>query len=473
MNASERVWRAVAIVMCAAVPAGFYVVGDLADAFPGVLTVDTPEDGPAAGPKALAEGWERLEAPTPPSATDLSSSSTGNDLAGDLAERMASHATLPVVDGGLAFSVVDAASGEVLAEREADTALVPASTLKLLTAAAVLRSRDSEDRLVTRATVHDGVVTLVGGGDMTLSEDDLRELARSTAQLVAEQEGEAAGSVTLVLDDTALVGGENPAWGNNGRAGGWVTPTASLALEEGWLDGEQYGPKSADPAGDAARRFAELLGEEGVEVTGKITDGTAPEDAPAAEVRSETLGELVRHTLLISDNTTAELLAHLVAEARGEPTTPEGAAAAVEAEIRDLGAELGVDPSVLDQLEIHDGSGLSRLDRVPPALFAAVLAEVSSGAVPALEQILFDVPIAGLSGTLADRFASEDTRQADGLVRGKTGYLGGTATLAGVTVLPDGRTVGYSIVVHGFDGADADAARAAVDQVAVEMVRRP
>src|SRR5690606_41774813 len=76
MNASERVWRAVAIVMCAAVPAGFYVVGDLADAFPGVLTVDTPEDGPAAGPKALAEGWERLEATTPPGATDLSSAST-------------------------------------------------------------------------------------------------------------------------------------------------------------------------------------------------------------------------------------------------------------------------------------------------------------------------------------------------------------------------------------------------------------
>ena len=40
-----------------------------------------------------------------------------------------------------------------------------------------------------------------------------------------------------------------------------------------------------------------------------------------------------------------------------------------------------------------------------------------------------------------------------------------------MTVLPDGRTVGYSIVVHGFDGGDADAARAAVDDVAAEMVQ--
>lgn len=108
---------------------------------------------------------------------------------------------------------------------------------------------------------------------------------------------------------------------------------------------------------------------------------------------------------------------------------------------------------------------------MPPALLSAVLAEVASGEAPALEQILFDVPIAGLSGTLAGRFDAEETEDASGLVRGKTGYLGGAATLAGVAVLPDGRTVGYSIAVHGFDGADADAARAAVDQVAAEMVQ--
>src|SRR5690606_41299083 len=116
---------------------------------------------------------------------------------------------------------------------------------------------------------------------------------------------------------------------------------------------------------------------------------------------------------------------------------------------------------------------LSRENRVPPALLSAVLAEVASGEVPTREQLLYGVPVAPLSGTLAERCETGDTTEAAGQVRGKTGYLGGAATLAGVTVLADGRTVGYSIVVHGFDGADADDARAAVDQVAVEMVRRP
>ena len=237
----------------------------------------------------------------------------------------------------------------------------------------------------------------------------------------------------------------------------------------GWLDEDQYGPKSSDPAGDAAELFAELLAEEGLEVSGEITSGEAPDSAAVAEVVSAPLAELVRHTLLISDNTTAELLAHLVALSRGEETTPRGAAAAVEAEVRELAAELGFPEEALEDLEILDGSGLSPDNRVPPALLAAVLAQVSSGEAPRLEQILFDVPIAGLSGTLVDRFDTDDTVPARGLVRGKTGYLGGAATLAGVAVMPDGRTVGYSIVVHGFDGADADDARAAVDAVASEL----
>ncbi|MFC7373682.1 MULTISPECIES: D-alanyl-D-alanine carboxypeptidase/D-alanyl-D-alanine-endopeptidase [unclassified Brachybacterium] len=462
---SERVWRATAMVLCAAVPGSFYLLGDLTDAFPGVLTLETSQEGPGTGPAAQAEDWERVSADAPSPAV---APSPDPEAAADLEQRMSAHAEDPVVAGGLAFSVTDAETGETIAARDADTARIPASTLKLLTAAAVLRVYDGDEVLTTRAVVTEGTITLQGGGDMTLTDADLRDLAGQAAALAREQGTE---QVTVNLDDNYLTGGRNPAWGNNGPSGGWVTPTATLALDEGWLDGEQYGPKSTDPAGDAALRFSELLGEEGIEVDGEITAADAPADAPSVEVHSEPLSQIVRHTLQISDNTTAELLAHLVADARGEETTPEGAAAAVEAEIRDLAAELGVPDEDLDALDIRDGSGLSRQNRVPPALLAAVLGETASGDVPTLEQLLFDVPIAGLSGTLADRFDADSARDADGLVRGKTGYLGGAATLAGVVALPDGRAAGYSIVVHGFDGADAAAARAAVDDIAAEMVR--
>ena len=110
-------------------------------------------------------------------------------------------------------------------------------------------------------------------------------------------------------------------------------------------------------------------------------------------------------------------------------------------------------------------------NRVPPRLFAAVLGEVASGGAPTLEPLLYDVPVSGLSGTLAERFGEDDASDARGIVRGKTGYLSGTATLAGVATRPDGRPVSYMIVVHGFDGADAIEAREAVDSVAAEIVR--
>lgn len=458
-------WKATAIVLCAAVPAGFYLLGDLTDAFPGVLTIESEETAPVSGPPAQAESWDREPGEVP---TGAVASSPVLATQTDLQARMDAHADLPVVTDGLAYSVVDAATGEILAERDAATARAPASTLKLLTAAAVLRQYEGDEVLATKAAVEDGTVTLQGGGDMTLSEEDLRELAADTAVLAREQGTE---EVSLALDTSAITGGDNPAWGDNGPAGGWVTPTAALAVDEGWLDDEQYGPKSPDPAGDAAELFEELLADEGLEVTGEITSGQAPDSAAVAEVHSEPLAELVRHTLLISDNTTAELLAHLVAISRGEEPTPRGAAAAVEAEVRELAAELGLPEQELQDLAILDGSGLSRDNRVPPALLSAVLAQVTSGEAPRLEQILFDVPVAGLTGTLVDRFDTGDTASARGVLRGKTGYLGGAATLAGVAVMPDGRTVGYSIVVHGFDGDDADAARDAVDAVSSELTQ--
>ncbi|EWS80606.1 D-alanyl-D-alanine carboxypeptidase [Brachybacterium phenoliresistens] len=459
-----NVWRPLAVIMCAAVPIGFYAIGDVTDAFPGILTLEQEEQGPQAGPPAQAEDLSR-EDPV----QMVPSAAPGVDAAAgpELAARMDAHAELPVVQGNLAYAVVDAETGTTLAARDADTARVPASTQKLLTAAALLRVRSGDDTLATRARLGEGTLTLIGEGDMFLTEERLAALADESAAMIAQEGG---GPVRVVLDDSFIVDGMNPAWGGNGPAGGWVAPVAALALDEGKLDGEQYGAKSTDPAADAAARFAQLLRDRGVEVTGEVARGAAPETGPEVEIRSAPLREIVQYVLTISDNTGAELLSYLVADARGEETTASGASGAVEAEVRDLAAELGLPASDLESLDLHDGSGLSVDNRVPPRLFAAVLGEVASGGAPTLEPLLYDVPVSGLSGTLAERFGEDDASAARGIVRGKTGYLSGTATLAGVATRPDGRTVSYMIVVHGFDRADAIEAREAVDTVAAEIV---
>ena len=461
--------RVAALTLCAAVPCGFYVVGDIADAFPGVLTLSREEDPQATLPPALVEDSSPLAVPqlAPAPARSVTTDTTA------LQSRMDAVASEPVVQDRLAFSVVDAESGDVLATRDDATARVPASTLKLLTAAAVLQVYDGEDTLATRAVLQGETLTLVGGGDMMLTREKLAALADGAAQIAAD---EGITQIRLVLDDTLIPGGSNPAWGNNGPAGGWVAPTAALAVDAGWLDDQQYGPKSTDPAQDAARMFADLLDERGLQVQrepdGSIPRGKAPSDAAdvrETSVQSPTIAEIVEHTLTISDNTTAELLAHLVALQHGEEATPEHAAAAVAEEVRALGADIGVPDDDLDSLVIRDGSGLSVEDRVSPRLFTHIVAAAASGRREDLAPLLGQLPIAHLSGTLTDRFEDEAVADSRGLVRGKTGYLGGAATLVGVTTTSDGRTVAFSIVVYGFDGADAPAARAAVDRAAAAI----
>lgn len=458
----SRIWRAVAVGLCAALPVGFYVIGDATDAFPGVLTLEPASDQEGPRPRALGEDYERPSASAlvPPSASAVDSAS-----AADLQARLDAHAADPVVAGNLAFSVIDTGTGEVLAQRDAATARTPASTLKLLTATAALRSLDADATLPTTSVLDGTTLTLVGGGDMRLTEAELGVLADLSAERVRAAGG---APITLALDDTLFGEGVNPAWGANGPAGGWIAPTAALAVDEGWLDGQEYGAKSADPALDAARVFARLLTERGVQVQGDVVRAPAPEGGQRDEIRSEPLSELVAHTLLISDNTTAEVLGRLVAIAHGRPATPDGAAAGVEAETRALAAEQGI---ATDGLTLKDTCGLAVDNRVPPELLAGVVAELDAPeTAPSLRAMLSEVPIAGLTGTLEDRFGAAAVADGRGLVRGKTGYLGGTSTLVGVAALRDGRSVGFSVVVHGFPPAQGAEAKAAVDAVATEII---
>lgn len=460
--------RLAALSLCIGVPAGMYIAGDLADAFPGALTLARPSDPnptlpPAVGESSLAQQPASLVPPTPSAVTAVSA---------DLQDRMASHASLPVVAEHLAFLVVDAQTGEVLAERDADTARTPASTMKLLTSAAVLRTYDPSATLTTSVVLDGATMWLIGGGDMMLTEEKLDQLAADAA---ATAQGKGVTEVSVSLDTSMIQGGVNPNWGDNGPQGGWVTPTAALAVDSGWLDDAQYGPKSLDPAGDAAQMFIQKLGTHGIRVmnaeAAEVPRAKAPEAGVVASVESPTIADMVEHTLLTSDNTIAELLAHLVAVAHGEPATPENAAAAVAAEITALAEDSGIPPGSMDSLVIVDGSGLSRGNRVSPRLLAMLVAEAAAGDSDDLSPVLRRLPVARLSGTLTERFENEDALASRGLVRGKTGYLAGAATLAGVSTTPDGRAVAFAVIVYDFDGAQAPAARAAVDAVTAEIAK--
>ncbi|MEV6672260.1 D-alanyl-D-alanine carboxypeptidase/D-alanyl-D-alanine-endopeptidase [Streptomyces sp. NPDC051162] len=359
-------------------------------------------------------------------------------------------------------AVYDAATGRQLYGSAPDTAYTPASTIKPATAAAALAALGPDHRIDTTVVAGGDGIVLVGGGDPTLTAHratagpqqpaSLQALAEATARKLKER----GTDHTKVAYDASLYSGPPlHVIGPNEN----IAPVSALMTDEGRLDDSDHGPaaRSADPAGDAARKFAELLGEQGVKVDGEVTQGTAGAKAERiAAVSSPPLGALVERALTNSDNDIAEALARQAALASGQPASFEGAAKAVTEHLDKLG---------LPGARIADGSGLDRADQVSAAFLAQLLVRAADPAHPGLRPVLTGLPVAGFTGTLSGRYADEETGR--GTVRAKTGTLTGVNTLAGTAVSADGRLLTFAFMASGT--SDADAAQRVLDRMATTV----
>jgi D-alanyl-D-alanine carboxypeptidase/D-alanyl-D-alanine-endopeptidase (penicillin-binding protein 4) len=81
-----------------------------------------------------------------------------------------------------------------------------------------------------------------------------------------------------------------------------------------------------------------------------------------------------------------------------------------------------------------------------------------------LRPILTGLPVAGLTGTLADRFR-RGARSAAGAVRAKTGTLTQVSAVAGTTVDRSGQLLVFAFVANRVPSPDPTAAEAALDRV--------
>ena len=181
-------------------------------------------------------------------------------------------------------AVVDVGTGKALFRHQAGAARIPASIIKLLTSAAVLSTLGPEHRFTTSVVQPEGKnqIILVGGGDPYLATKPRRrtyparasvaDLAKKTA---AALEKSKTSSVSLGYDACLFTGPAwNPAWPSG--YGDQVTPISALWVDEGRVAGGSPGPRSSDPAGQAAKAFAAALRKQGIRVT-----GVRPAKAPA------------------------------------------------------------------------------------------------------------------------------------------------------------------------------------------------
>lgn len=356
--------------------------------------------------------------------------------------------------GTLSGEVLDPATGTVLWQQDPTTALMPGSTAKLLTASAALLTLDHQARLRTTvlAGAEPGTVVLVGGGDPTLSAAGPGTTtgypgAARLDDLVAQVRTH--GPVRRVLVDVSRYVGDAfaPGWFPADVAGGYIAPIEPIMLDGGRADpSQEVSPRSAKPATAAAAELARRLGAD----PDTVTVGYAPPGAAVlGAVSSPPVQDLVATALTESDNVLAEALAREVARATGAQPSFAGASQAVLTVLRGHGFDVSGAAMV-------DGSGLSVDDAVPATLLTELLgaaaapdrSDADQQRTVALRPLLVGLPVAGGSGTLADRYHGP-TAGGRGWVRAKTGTLTGVNSLAGTVLDAEGRMLVFALLSNG------------------------
>jgi D-alanyl-D-alanine carboxypeptidase/D-alanyl-D-alanine-endopeptidase (penicillin-binding protein 4) len=350
--------------------------------------------------------------------------------------------------GRLGGRITDAITGKELWQMADDVPLVPASTNKVLTAAAALLTLDRQARISTRVVAGSqnaqGPIVLVGAGDPTLSAapPDVPTWYRGAPRIsdLVEQIHRSGMTPTAVQVDSSAFTGPTMAqgWDPSDIDNGDIAPIESVMIDAGRIQPSTVNSRrSKTPALDAGRELAKALGMD----PAAVTIASAPSGArQLAVVQSaplvQRLGEMMDH----SDNVLAECIAREVAAAINRPRSFPGAVDAVTNRL----STAHIDTTGVALL---DSSGLSVDDRLTAKTLDGTVQAAAGPDQPSLRALLDLLPIAGGSGTLADRFLDQATNQGPaGWLRAKTGSLTAINSLVGVVTDRSGRVLTFAFI---------------------------
>jgi serine-type D-Ala-D-Ala carboxypeptidase/endopeptidase (penicillin-binding protein 4) len=345
---------------------------------------------------------------------------------------------------------------EPVAAVNPDLPLAPASTLKLLTAAAALTRLGPDFRFVTRviapaAPRPDGSVDalyLVGGGDPVLS-------TPAFAGWVAKKPGLAGASLTPLSDLAqsvanagvrSVVGGIHgddsrydrtrylSSWPASTKSEGDIGPVGALSVNHGYNTWDPRVTVVASPADAASAALAKLLNARGIPATQSNSWNAPGNGVVLAQIFSPPLGQLIGDMLRSSDNYIAELVTRELDRYGGGSGTTSGGTQVTAATMASLGM-----PTT--GLALLDGSGLSPGNRSTCRLELSVLQLASR---PGLSPLREGLSVAGVNGTLVKRYVNTPVQ---GKLTAKTGWINGAAAMVGNLQL--GAPLQFAFIANG------------------------
>ena len=342
--------------------------------------------------------------------------------------------------------------GEI-ATHNPDLRLHPASNQKVLTAIGANELLDLSAPLSTNIERSGNDLIIRAAADPTLT------FPRLMAAIDAARPAIGPTIDRLIIDaseypqDPAAIG-----WLPNDIPG-YVGPLSGLMLDNNRWAGA--GPLTRNPEQANGERIAFFLRERNITVDSVLVTRLV-KPAPGktvATVESAPIGSLVGTMLLASDNQNADLLLMEMGRLTSGVGSLAAGADAVESVLYD-------NCGSLDGL-INDGSGLSRENWRSARSLVQSLAAIHG--TPEGELLRSQLPVGGVSGTLAGRFGGANA----GHVQAKTGTLHTARALSGWAKMADGRDAIFSVIVNGQAGGSVAGAIPAIDALVKEILVRP
>lgn len=369
-----------------------------------------------------------------------------------------------VASGSTAVLIQDLKTGEVLAEHNVKTPLLPASIMKTVTIAGLLREKGPDERFHTlvyadgpiEGNTINGDLLIVGGGDPTLGANCEPQSADITDEIIAALRHKGITKINGDLRiDTSLYSGPAcpPSWMAGDLSESYGTGSHALNFRRNASGSRAIkNPESV---------FLSYLGSKLRGAGISIAGGTEIGEAGLSEIEEGTLlldhisdkySEVMRSCMMRSDNLFAETFLRAFALARGKNgATKEGAT-----EMYDYWKAEGIP---VGGVTLIDGSGLSRSNRVTARFMNGILNAMSDD-----EEYASFMPLAGQEGTLSEFLKGTEL---DAYVAMKTGSMKGIQCYAGYK-LDEEFAPTHSIVIIMNDIGARGAARRAAENLLLE-----
>lgn len=368
-----------------------------------------------------------------------------------------------VSPASVAVKITDLSTGKTIGAHNTEKPLVPASIMKSITTAALLRTCGPDYHYKTTVYTDGpldmgilrGNLIVEGGCDPSLNSnvepygtDILQEITETLQKMgVNKIEG------MIIVDEEQFAGPARPAsWQAADFSQSYGTGSHALNFEN-----NATGRKSVEnPKALFLSKLKATLAKGGIRVDGKDL-GEGERKAVFVHL-SPTIDEIMRSCMMRSDNLFAESMLRTYGKLNlGDGSTEDAAAKEYSMwKKRQM---------PLDGVTIIDGSGLSRSNRVTADFMTAVLSSMANNEVYASF-----FPLAGQEGTLKSFLAETPL---DSYIAMKTGSMKGIQCYAGY-LLDDNYAPTHTVVIIMNDiNGSRDRAKKAAQKMLLEIFTKP